>query len=377
MNICFLAHYTELFGANRSLLHLLAYFKSHHPQVDLHVIVPGDGPLCTKLDEMRISYQKLSFNYSYIHVNANSFRRFRTILSFFFSTYRMFRSISWKSVDIVYSNSSVVAHGLVLARLLNKKHIWHIREFGRQDYNLVPVWGNRIQQWLFRQSHSLIFVSHALKKAIAVAEKNCRLQTVVYNGVNTNQSNKLNLKEFPGNEIRICFAGFMSAEKMAEEAINLMEHLERLRVPARLIVCSEMKGPYAAFFQNSVKKKGFGNQVEYKGFVDNLQVILASSHFLIMPSRNEAMGRVTAEAMAVGTPVIGFLAGGTSELFEHGKSGIHYRQIADAADYIHSMNSEAYHKMCRNAHQKAVLDFSSEKYGASVYEVCRHLVNQA
>lgn len=51
------------------------------------------------------------------------------------------------------------------------------------------------------------------------------------------------------------------------------------------------------------------------------------------------MGRVTAEAMSCGRPVIGFDAAGTSELISHGRTGLLYRDgeagLADAmAHYL-------------------------------------------
>lgn len=378
MSILFIAHYTELYGANRSLLLLLDYFRTHHPELNLNVVVPQEGPICSELKRRKIPFEIITFRYSHVTTGAGLFRRVRTVIAFIFGLVRLWRLGAGRSVDLVYSNSSVIAHGLLLAKLLNKKHIWHIREYGLQDYDLVPVWGKKIQHWLYQRSNALVFVSKALKRDMGIRSINDQLQPVIYNGVQIPvSSNRPSLREFPGNEIRICYAGFMSAHKNAMEALDLVLSLNKNGLATRLIVCSDMTQPYAVKFQERVVSKDLSDKVDYLGFVDDLIPILSTCHFLIMPSRSEAMGRVTAEAMAAGVPVIGYRSAGTAELFEHGRSGIFYTEIGAVVQYLKVLTSPEYLTLCDEARKRAEENFSLEKYGKSIMELCYKITGKS
>ena len=75
---------------------------------------------------------------------------------------------------------------------------------------------------------------------------------------------------------------------------------------------------------------GVAPWVERAGFVDDPLALFRTSHALLMCSRNEAMGRVTVEAMGAGLPVIGHASGGTLELIEDGVNGLIYPGTAEA-----------------------------------------------
>jgi glycosyltransferase involved in cell wall biosynthesis len=69
---------------------------------------------------------------------------------------------------------------------------------------------------------------------------------------------------------------------------------------------------------------GVQDRVEFWGYVPDPERAFLAADVALMCSRSEAMGRVTAEAMSACRPVIGFDAGGTSELIDHGRTGLLY-----------------------------------------------------
>jgi glycosyltransferase involved in cell wall biosynthesis len=71
-----------------------------------------------------------------------------------------------------------------------------------------------------------------------------------------------------------------------------------------------------------------------------------------MCSKNEALGRVTIEAMSRGTPVIGFDNAGTSEIIKHAYNGFLYKEGASEL----SENNEH--------------DHSEQKYSSGYYQQC-------
>jgi glycosyltransferase involved in cell wall biosynthesis len=71
------------------------------------------------------------------------------------------------------------------------------------------------------------------------------------------------------------------------------------------------------------------DRVEFWGYIPDPERAFLAADCALMCSRSEAMGRVTAEAMSCGRPVIGFDAAGTSELIAHGETGLLYRGGSD------------------------------------------------
>jgi glycosyltransferase involved in cell wall biosynthesis len=86
-----------------------------------------------------------------------------------------------------------------------------------------------------------------------------------------------------------------------------------------------------------------------------LSKILYRSHFLIVPSREEAYGHVFCEAAAFGVPSVAAAVGGIPSIIKDGENGICLSQNAGADAYYQRMhnifqNREAYENMASKAH---------------------------
>ena len=120
--------------------------------------------------------------------------------------------------------------------------------------------------------------------------------------------------------------------------------------------------------------------MELTGFVKDMAPLLRRAHALLNCSRNEAMGRITVEAMASGLPVIGHNSGGTPELITHGRNGLLYpggdealaERMAELAD-----NVERARALGTQALRDAVERFSVERYAEEVLEVYRSVLSRA
>lgn len=72
--------------------------------------------------------------------------------------------------------------------------------------------------------------------------------------------------------------------------------------------------------------------IEFKGYVEDMQNAWLDYHALVLPSRSEGLPLVVLEAMAAGRPVIVTKAGGNTELVEDGKTGFIGEANVDAFD---------------------------------------------
>lgn len=90
-----------------------------------------------------------------------------------------------------------------------------------------------------------------------------------------------------------------------------------------------------------------------------LNTILHRSHFLIVPSRQEAYGHVFCEAAAFGVPSVATAVGGIPSIIKDGENGICLRKDAPAEAYYQRMrdvfkDGQAYESMAFNAHASFV-----------------------
>ena len=100
-----------------------------------------------------------------------------------------------------------------------------------------------------------------------------------------------------------------------------------------------------------------------------------------MSSTADAFGRVTAEAMAYGRPVIGADACATSELIEHEKDGLLFRPCDPedlAAQILRlSRDKDLREGLAVNAATKAQEEFTIERYGRRMEAIFKSVVDAA
>jgi len=81
-------------------------------------------------------------------------------------------------------------------------------------------------------------------------------------------------------------------------------------------------GSLRAELESAIARLGLRDKVSLPGSTDRIDLEYSRAQILAVPSRFESFGMVTAEAQAVGLPVIGFAdCPGTNELIQHKKNG--------------------------------------------------------
>lgn len=132
----------------------------------------------------------------------------------------------------------------------------------------------------------------------------------------------------------LAFVGRLEPMKGADAAIAIARGAGRRLVIAGTRVES---GPDATYFDRSIAPYLDGDRVQYVGPVDDAQksALLGSSAALLFPSHyQEAFGLVMIEAMACGTPVIGFRNGAVPEVVEEGVTGFVCSSASDAMEAV-------------------------------------------
>ena len=70
--------------------------------------------------------------------------------------------------------------GAFVSRWKGVPHLWHLREFGKEDFGLVPCLGTGYEKWIYGKCERFVAISEAIRKAFLRVIDGSRI-TVVYN----------------------------------------------------------------------------------------------------------------------------------------------------------------------------------------------------
>ena len=383
--VAFLTHYAELYGANRSLLGLVDGLARH--RVRPHVILPEPGDLLDALAARNVPAAVLPFDWWVSARRTTAGAADRLV-----GTVRHLRGLTaqigrW-GCDLVYSNSSVFAAGALAAAELNLPHVWHLREFGRRDYDLAPDLGTRFARLGFRSADAVVCVSHALRRAL-LGRRPPAHSRVIYNGVATEAEFDARRRAAGAGSGRrppftFVLVGRFRPSKGQDVALRAFARVAASNPAVRLNLVGGAGGTgdqaYYDHCRELAGSLGVTNRVEFWGYIPDPERAFLAADAALMCSRSEAMGRVTAEAMSCGRPVIGYAAGGTPELIDDGTTGRLYSggagELAAAmADY--AANPDLAREHGAAAWATARRRHSVEAYVARVDEVIQGVVRAA
>jgi glycosyltransferase involved in cell wall biosynthesis len=389
LRVAFIAHYTSLYGANRSLLDLIDGLAPRG--VAAFVIVPAEGELTAALDSRGVPWSALPFEYwcarrpadlpgsrlrRSVRFRREALDRFRANLQLL---PRATQGLIGFRPDLIYSNSSVTPFGALAARRMRLPHVWHLREFGDLDYGLVPDWGARVHRRIIRTADALIAVSHAVRRHWST-DGGGRIR-VVYNGV----SPRAEIADGQcrgtgsGSPEGICtfgLFGLLHRAKGQEQAIRALHGLLEHGRAARLLLVGGDAGGEERRLRRLAGELTLAERVEFRGYVEDLRPVYSEVDVVLMCSATEAMGRVTVEAMAACRPVIGRNSGGTSEIIDHGITGLLYDGTDECLTraMIRLMDDpELAAALARNGWRKARERYSIETYADSIWQILEPL----
>lgn len=380
MRVVFVTHYGSLYGANRSLLNLIDGLKEYN--IESFVLCPLKGDMTTELEKLGVPFVILPFKnwmatVSYISRMKAPARLLFNLASLPF----LINQVRKWNADIIYTNSSVTPIGALIAIILKKPHVWHIREFGNLDYQLRYDWGRKFFEKLLNKADAIIAISKAIKEAVLYGIHSNIY--IIYNGVILETDcNILKERAFAFNvpsNYTFTIVGILHPNKGQEQAIRALAYLKKSYSNIRLIIVGSGSDEYLEYLKKLCCDLEVKDQVEFWGYISNPFEAYLKADATLMCSKYEAMGRVTAEAMATAKPVIGYNNGGTSEIIEYEVTGLLYN--GDYKDLAKCMvrfveNPKWAQELGINGWEKARREFTIEIYSRKVYEVLQEVISK-
>ncbi|MBL7965266.1 MAG: glycosyltransferase family 4 protein [Flavobacteriales bacterium] len=338
MRIAYLTHYSELFGANRSLLDLMLEAR-RRGVVEPHVVLPAEGPFTERLKQEGIPYAVIPFQpwMSERHYEGGPHHRLRQWFGHTRAAWERAKTNArlWPrlrdrlkewNVQLVHLNSAAVGVAPHLIHARQWPVVWHIRELPERQYLLhIDAGAKAYGRWL-RKATRRIAISQAVVEDIHRYAGTDLAIDLIYNGVlhQARYDEERNGPHPPRNgPFTFLLLGLIHPNKGQVEAVEALARVRAEGLDARLVIAGKGRDKE---LRRRITELGLEHAVDLPGFVQDVWPLLRTSDALLMASRNEAMGRVTVEAMAAALPVVGHASGGTLELVEDGVTGLYYRE---------------------------------------------------
>lgn len=370
-NIVFLHSSSELYGSDRSLLNLVKNLDKD--KFNITVILPEDGPLVDKIN---------SFDNVEVIINELAVLRRKNLSLSGMSKYfiELMRSIKFinnlikeKSIDIVYTNTSVIFVGGISAKICKVKSVWHIREIIKSKYERFIV--SKIVN---------IFSDYIIANSKATAEaisKNKDKVKVVYNAIDIEKNSGLEdidevYKEVAAtivksnNKIKIGMAGRINRWKGQKLFVDMAKLVSEENDNVEFLIAGDVyKGEDYILddLKGYILESGVKDKIGLLGQVDNMSNFYKKLDIFVLPSiQPEPFGLVVIEAMNNKLPVVATNHGGPVEIIDNNIDGflVDYKDANEMAQVVNKLikDKELRNYIAANAEKKVKEKFNVSRY---------------
>lgn len=370
-NIVFLHSSSELYGSDRSLLNLVKNLDKD--KFNITVILPEDGPLVDKIN---------SFDNVEVIINELAVLRRKNLSLSGMSKYfiELMRSIKFinnlikeKSIDIVYTNTSVIFVGGISAKICKVKSVWHIREIIKSKYERFIV--SKIVN---------IFSDYIIANSKATAEaisKNKDKVKVVYNAIDVEKNSGLEdidevYKEVAAtivksnNKIKIGMAGRINRWKGQKLFVDMAKLVSEENDNVEFLIAGDVyKGEDYILddLKGYILESGVKDKIGLLGQVDNMSNFYKKLDIFVLPSiQPEPFGLVVIEAMNNKLPVVATNHGGPVEIIDNNIDGflVDYKDAREMAQVVNKLikDKELRNYIATNAEKKVKEKFNVSRY---------------
>lgn len=319
MKVLYITHYAERYGANKSMLGMI--LKMREWGVEPIVYLPFEGPFTVDLEKNNIPYFVEKMYSWQTKATAPKWKNHLKVLLNQIIKYKIYHMVRNSGIELVHSNSSMMDIGQFLADQLHCPHVWHIREYGWEDYELIYINSLRYVRKKYESASQIIAISDDLKKKY---EQKFHFKSSIiriYNGVGSlSDQHKINIVE--NGIVQFAIVGLVWKKKNQLDAV--VAALDLYKQGYRnfvLNIVGDGDEEYILQMQHLVEEYHAEQCFRFWGYRSDVDEILEGMNVGLMLSDMEAFGRVTIEYYHHCMPVIATNTGANVELVENEKTG--------------------------------------------------------
>ena len=310
MNILYISHSSEIEGSGIALVNIIRGAKKEG--IVPHVVLPKEGPLLEFLKNEEVEYSIIRFLSSDYSTSESIVKVailfILHLLVNLCSLFRIIKIANKKSVSIIHTNTGIVHLGFWVSLLLNKPHVWHLREYQLQDFNMRPYCGFGIfKKLLSQKNNKCIAITQGVFEEFKLDPQK---DSVIYDGVASNAYTSI----FQNKNDYFLFVGSLSENKGVLDLINEYSSIANSVDTEMWLV-----GRDVIDVTKLIKERKLDDKVKYLGVRKDVYELMSKARALIVPSKFEGFGFITAEAMLNHCLVIGRNTAGTKEQFDNGR----------------------------------------------------------
>ena len=325
MKILFISNSSQLSGAPAALLHLVLALKDLGHECAV-MLPDAKGPVQKKLKDAEIQmFTEQKYGLSIYPRCINPFKRRKRLeklqnrdllLSYVGYVLDCFKP------DIVHSNVGPMDFAAEVCRLRSIPHVWHLREYQDLDFKMkfYPS-PEKFSEMIHGDWNRCIAITADIFRHF-----NLRLcDRVIYDGVFDEgdfvpEGQKL-IKAGESPEVQEKYFLYAARIEKAKGFDILARAFRKFTAENdgwKLVVAGRPCGFYALRWKLFCRRTLPKGSVKFLGQSDRVKELMRGAAATVVPSRYEAFGFTTAEAMLQGCTVIGRDTAGTKEQFDNG-----------------------------------------------------------
>ena len=390
MKVLMVSHENNLGGGAKSLLGLIDQFKKNQG-IQIVVFVPkfnektSTPSLIDELKKRKIPFlYERAYWWMYPQQNRKNIlihhKDLIKVFTSFLTCLRIRKKIINHKFDIIHSNSSVTPIGMFLSKLCNIKHVWHLREFGKEDHGLEFVLNKKLSLFMMKKNtNKFICISKSINQKYSqlFGDDMCK---VVYNGIES-KKDYVEPRIAKNQDYKLLISGRIKESKGqidAVKAVNVLVNKGYKNIV--LYIIGNANNDYLKIIENYIKDNKIENNIIIKPFMQDLDSFRKNIDIELVCSKMEAFGRVTIEAMLSSNPVIGANTGGTKELIINNETGLlytpkDYKELASKIELLIN-NHSIRKKISRKAYDYAKEMFTASRNSKEIEKIYKDCIKE-
>lgn len=322
-NILILHGSSDLYGASNVLLNVIQVLQANGDKPI--VVLSENGPLVYKLQTMNVEVQLIRLGIlrrKYFSPKGMVNR----MLVLRKANKQLRQLIQEKNITLVYSHTTAVLIGAIVARRLKIRHIWQVLEITTK-----PLFFVRTMGWLLNHyTETVITASDAVKTHWQQWVDQKKLKTI-YNGLDCspfeNKSGNLKVElNIPQDTVLVGMLGRVHFWKGQDYFIRIAAALLKLNPNIHFLMAGDAYPGYEYLYEQNqqiIDELGINAHIHNLGYREDVVNIMNSLDVFVLPSvQPDPFPTVVLEAMAAHKAVVATRQGGAQEMIKNQESGI-------------------------------------------------------